>query len=69
VQAKGIENTFNKIIEENFQILRKRCPFRYKRPLGYQTDMTKIEPLHSIIQLNNKHREQGKNTKGCKGET
>jgi hypothetical protein len=34
VQAKGIGNTFNKIISENFYILKKRCPSRYRSPLG-----------------------------------
>jgi hypothetical protein len=30
VQAKRMCNTFNKIIKENFQNLRKLCPFRYR---------------------------------------
>jgi hypothetical protein len=45
VQAKGIYNGFNKIIAENFQFLRKTCPFRYRKPPGHQTGMTKIEPF------------------------
>jgi hypothetical protein len=30
VQVKGIPNTFNKIITENFKTLRMLCPFRYR---------------------------------------
>jgi hypothetical protein len=57
VQAKGIYNIFNKIITENFQILRKFCQFRYKRPPGHQTDLTKIELPHSILSLKQQNRE------------
>jgi hypothetical protein len=53
VQAKGIHNTVNKIITENFPNLKKVCPFRYRTP-GHQTDMTKIEPSHSILSLKQK---------------
>jgi hypothetical protein len=28
----------------------------YRRPLGYQRDMSKIEPLHSILSTENKRR-------------
>jgi hypothetical protein len=49
VQAKGICNIFNKIITENFPILRQFCPFSYRKPPGHQTDMTKIEPPHGIL--------------------
>jgi hypothetical protein len=49
VQAKSIGNTFNKMVAENSQIMRKRCLSSYKRLLGLQTDMTKIELLHSIL--------------------
>jgi hypothetical protein len=49
VQTKGIHNIVNKIITENFPNLRKGCPFRYRKPPGHQTDMTKIEPLHIIV--------------------
>jgi hypothetical protein len=38
VQAKGIPNTFNKIITENFSNQRKLCPFRYRKPQGHRTD-------------------------------
>jgi hypothetical protein len=31
--------------------LRKICPFRYRKPPGHQTDLTKIEPLYSILSL------------------
>jgi hypothetical protein len=36
VQAKSTGNIFNTVVE-NFQILRKRCPSRYRRPLEIQT--------------------------------
>jgi hypothetical protein len=51
MQAKGIHNIFNNIITENFIILRKFCPFRYRKPPGHQTDLTKIEPSYSILSL------------------
>jgi hypothetical protein len=50
VQAKGIYNIFNKIIAENFPNF-ECCPFRYRKPPGYQTGLTKIEPFHSILSL------------------
>jgi chromosome segregation ATPase len=48
VQAKAICNIFNKIIKKISQILRKFCPFRYRKPPGHQTDFTKIEPPQGI---------------------
>jgi hypothetical protein len=39
--------------------LRRRCPFRYRKPLGHQADMTKIKTLHRIfktINAENKER-------------
>jgi hypothetical protein len=51
VQAKGIHNIFNKIVTENFPICRKFCPFRYRKPPGHQTDLTKIELPHNILSL------------------
>jgi hypothetical protein len=51
VQTKGICNTFNKIIKEISQMSRKFCPFRYRKPPGNQTDLTKIEPPLSILSL------------------
>jgi hypothetical protein len=47
VQVKSIGNIFNKIIAEHFPKL-KRCPSKNRRHLGFQTDTTKIEPLHSL---------------------
>jgi hypothetical protein len=41
VQAKEIHDIFNKIITKIFQILRKFCPFRYRKPPRQQTDLTK----------------------------
>jgi hypothetical protein len=32
VQAKDIHNIFNKIVAENFPVLGKSCPFRYRKP-------------------------------------
>jgi hypothetical protein len=51
VQAKGIHNIFNKIMTENFQIWRKLCQFRYRKPPEHQTDLTKVELLHDILSL------------------
>jgi hypothetical protein len=31
MQAKGIENTFNKLIAENFSNLKKEGSYRYRR--------------------------------------
>jgi hypothetical protein len=42
MQAKWIHNIINKIITENFPNLEKFCPFRYRKPPGHQTDLTKI---------------------------
>jgi hypothetical protein len=50
VQAKSIHNTFNKIIAENFPNI-ESYPFRYSKPPGHQTGLTKIEPLHGILSL------------------
>jgi chromosome segregation ATPase len=49
VQTKGLCNIFNKIKTEISQILKKSCPFRYRKPPGHQTDLTKIEPPHSVL--------------------
>jgi hypothetical protein len=51
MQAKGICNIFNKIIAENFPNIKKELSIRYRKPPGHQTDLTKIEPLHSILSL------------------
>jgi hypothetical protein len=32
-------------------ISRKFCPFRYRKPPGLKTDLTKIKPPHSILTL------------------
>jgi hypothetical protein len=44
-------NIFNKLKQKISLILRKRCPFRCRKPPGHQIDMTKIKYLHSILQL------------------
>jgi hypothetical protein len=49
VQAKGMRNIFNKIITENFPNPDKLCPYRYRKPPGHQTDLTKIELPHNIL--------------------
>jgi hypothetical protein len=68
VEAKGIHNIFNEIIAENFPNLRKFCLFRYRKPPGHQTDLSKTELPHNILSLNNKHREQRRNTEHYKRE-
>jgi hypothetical protein len=50
-QAKGICNIVNKIIAENFPSSRKFSPFKYRKPPGHQTDLTKTEPYHRILSL------------------
>jgi hypothetical protein len=47
------------------QILRKFCPFRYRKPPGHQTDLTKIES-HIIIYTAN--TEKRKNIEGYERE-
>jgi chromosome segregation ATPase len=51
VQVKGIHNIFNKIITGNFPNLEKVMPFRYRKPPGHQTGLTKIELPHGILSL------------------
>jgi hypothetical protein len=51
VQPKGIYKIFKKTIRKIFQISRKFCTFRYRKPPGHQTDLTKIEPPHGILSL------------------
>jgi predicted nucleic acid-binding Zn-ribbon protein len=46
VEAKEIHNKFNKIITENFLNL-----FRYRKPPGHLTHLTKIELPHNILSL------------------
>jgi hypothetical protein len=66
LQAKDMHNTVNKITAEISQILRKRCQFRFRRPPGQQTDMTKIETFHNILLLKQLSQRQRKNIEGCK---
>jgi hypothetical protein len=49
VQAKEKHKLANKIITEISQISRKIYPFRYRKLLGYQIVLVKIEPLHGIL--------------------
>jgi hypothetical protein len=51
VQAKGICNIFNKTVTENFPNLKKFCPFRFQKPPGHQTYLTKLEPPYGILSL------------------
>jgi hypothetical protein len=67
VQTKGIHNIFNKLITENFQNLEKLCPFRYRKPPGHQTDLTKIELPHNILSLK-QQPQRIKNIEGCNRE-
>jgi type IV secretory pathway VirB4 component len=56
VQVKGICNIFNKIITKNFPNLKELCLFRYSKPPGYKTDLTKIELPHNILSLKQAQR-------------
>jgi hypothetical protein len=49
VQAKGIGNIFNKIIAQNLTNFEKQLSICYRRLLGHQTDMVKIQPFHGIL--------------------
>jgi chromosome segregation ATPase len=44
VQEKRIYNMFNKMVTENLKkISEKFWPFRYRKPPGHQTDLTKMQ--------------------------
>jgi hypothetical protein len=49
VQAKRKQNIFNKIVTEIFTNLQKVFLFRYRKPQGHQTDLSKIETPQHII--------------------
>jgi chromosome segregation ATPase len=51
VPAKGICNTFNKIITENFPNLQKTMSIQVQDAPRHQTDFTKIELPHDILSL------------------
>jgi hypothetical protein len=51
VQVKYILNIFNKVIVENFPNLEKAYSFGYRKALGHQKDLTKIELPHKILSL------------------
>jgi hypothetical protein len=51
VQAKGIQNIFNKIVTEIVPNLKKVLPIQIQEASRTQTDLTKIEPPHGIISL------------------
>jgi chromosome segregation ATPase len=64
VQAKGMCNIFNKITE-NFPNLEKTIPIQVQEASRHQTDLTKIELLHSILSLKQVQRLR-KNIEGLK---
>jgi hypothetical protein len=47
---KDLRKIFNKIAAIS-QISGKRGLLRYRKPLGHQPDMTKIKPLHRLLQF------------------
>jgi hypothetical protein len=51
VQAKGICNTFNKIITENFPNLEKVMPIQIQEASRTPKQLTKIELPHTILSL------------------
>jgi hypothetical protein len=57
-QAKEIHNMLNKILMKISQIVRKICPFRYRKLPGHQTVLTKIVLTHSILSV----KQQAKRT-------
>ena len=40
--------SFNRIIEENFPKLKKTIPYEYKKHIEHQTDRTRKETPHAI---------------------
>jgi hypothetical protein len=58
VQGKVKHNIYKIRQQKISQILRKFCPFRYRKPPGYQADVTKIEPPHSILSLKQENKER-----------
>jgi hypothetical protein len=65
-QAKEILTMFNKIITENFPNLNKLSPYRYRKPPGHQTDLTKIGQLHNILSLKQQAKRIEKDIEGCR---
>jgi hypothetical protein len=51
VQAKEISNICNKIIRVNFPNLKKVLPIWVQEASRQQTDLTKTQPLYSILSL------------------
>jgi deoxyhypusine synthase len=49
LQAKGIQNIFNKIIAENFPKLEKVLSIQIQEVSRTKQSLTKIEPLHRIL--------------------
>jgi hypothetical protein len=66
VQAKGIPNTVNKIIPENFPNLEKELPIHIKEAsrTPNRLDQNRTFLQHIIVKTTN--REQRKNIEGCK---
>jgi hypothetical protein len=46
-----MHNIFNKTITEKFPNLKKLCPFKYRKPPGHKTELTKTELPHNILSL------------------
>jgi hypothetical protein len=42
---------YSKNNNRKFPKCRENCPFRYRKPPGHQTDLTKIELPHNILSL------------------
>jgi hypothetical protein len=69
VLAKGIHNTFNKIITESFPNLKKVLSIQVQEAsrTPNRLDQNRTSPQHIIIKTT-MNREQRKNTEGCKKE-
>jgi hypothetical protein len=48
IQAKGIENIFNKVIAKNFPKFEKEVAIQVQDALGLQIDKITIDSLHVI---------------------
>jgi hypothetical protein len=66
VQAKGIHNTINKRITENFPNLQKTMPFQVQEVSSKPKELTKIELHHNILSLKQQAKRIEKEYQECK---
>jgi hypothetical protein len=67
-QVKGTENIFNKIIEENFPILTKEIPIKYRKHTEHQIERTRNSPEYTVVKtLNVQNKERVLRAAGVRG--